>query len=230
MLDYLHGVHDAEVEVESTTLEMSTMSGEVMFREHERMDELERQGLAICEGPVLDVGGGSGCHSLWLQRRMEVDTLDISPGCIEVMRERGVRNPLYRNFFAHDDRRYNTILMLMNGVGICGNIEGLHRLLVQARTLLAPDGQIVADSTDLAPLCKGAPRRWHAGWYLGETEFIMKYGDIVSDPFPWLYIDFYTMQAMAEFNGLNCRRLVACADGRYLMRLTPAGGEEQYGK
>lgn len=221
LLDYLQGQRNVELEVESTTLEMSTMSGEVMFRDFAAMDKLEHQGLEACIGPVLDVGGGSGCHSLWLQERgLEVDTLDVSPGCVEVMRRRGVRQVMHENFFVYDRRnRYATILMLMNGVGICGTVDGLQYLLGQAQLLLAKGGQIIADSTDLARLCKGAQKRWHAGGYIGETEFTMHYRDIVSDPFSWLYIDFYTMQAVTEYHGMRCERLLACPDGRYLMRI-----------
>lgn len=221
MLDYLAGKRDAEVEVESTTLEMTTMRGEVMFREHRDMDAIERLALARCRGRVLDVGGGSGCHSLWLQQQgFTVDTLDISPGCLEVMRRRGVANPLAGSFFHYRADGYATILMLMNGIGICGSLDGLTTLLHQARVLLEPGGQLLTDSTDLAPLCRGALRRWHGGGYHGETEFVMRYGNIVSAPFPWLYIDFFTMQAIAEHCGFSCERLIAHDDGRYLMRLS----------
>lgn len=220
MLDYLQGQLDASVEVESTTLEMSSMTGEMMFRDFGQMDELERKGLDCCEGAVLDVGGGSGCHSLWLQdRSLRVDTLDVSPGCIEVMRRRGVQHPLHYNFFSHTGKRYDTILMLMNGLGICGTLDRLGRLLRQTKSLLAPGGSLIADSTDMAPLCQGKRVCRPDGGYLGETLFIMKYRNIVSDPFPWLYIDFEKIRRIAQFNGMRCEQLLAFPDGRYAMRI-----------
>jgi len=220
MLDYHEGQLDAGVEVESTTLEMACMTGAVMFRGYDQMDELERMGLDCCEGTVLDVGGGSGCHSLWLQEHeLEVDTLDVSPGCIEVMRRRGVRKPLHRNFFSHSGQKYTTILMLMNGLGICGTLERLGPLLRQAKKLLAHGGSLIADSTDLTPLLKGKRVGRRDGNYLGETIFVMKYNEIVSEPFPWLYIDFPMIETIAGFNGMRCEQLTAFPDGRYLMRI-----------
>ena len=69
MLDYLNGRQDVFVEVDSTTLEMWTMRGETMFRSFTEMDDIERSALQLCEGKVLDVGAGAGCHSLYLQQK-----------------------------------------------------------------------------------------------------------------------------------------------------------------
>ena len=107
MLDYLSGKHDSYVEVHSATLEMSIMAGRTMFRSFEKMDELEKIALSHCDGRILDVGAGSGCHSLYLQDRDKVvDALDISPGCIEVMKKRNVKHPLHQNFFSLKGRKY----------------------------------------------------------------------------------------------------------------------------
>lgn len=219
MLDYLRGDADTAVEVESTTLEMPEMRGEVMFRDYSRMDGLEQRALALCEGRILDVGAGSGCHSLWLQQRHdEVEAVDISPGCVQVMRRRLVRNVRHRNLFGLKGRRYNTILMLMNGLGVCGSVEGLHLLLRHLKRLLARGGQVIADSTDLTSLFAGAGG-FSTSRYFGETEFVMRYKEIVSDPFPWLYIDFPQLRMMAEENGLRCEQLMTAAGGRYLLRI-----------
>ena len=221
MLAYLHGDRDAFVEVDSTTLEMSTMRGEVMFREYEQMELLEQKALELCRGEILDAGAGSGCHSLYLQSRgKEVEALDISPGCVEVMRQRQVRNVLHRNLFSLQGKRYTTILMLMNGLGISGTLGGLNRLLRHVKTLLAEGGQLIADSTDLTPLFAGVKQYLQLDHYFGETEFVMKYGEIVSDPFPWLYVDFETLRMFAEHNGLSCEQLLTVEGGdRYLVRM-----------
>ena len=231
LLDYYTGQREVGIEVESTTLEMACMTGEVMFRRYDQMDALEKRALECCEGTVLDVGGGSGCHSLWLQEHdMAVDTLDVSPGCIEVMRRRGVHNPLHRNFFSYDGRQYDTILMLMNGLGICGTLERLGALLRQAKKLLTSGGSLIADSTDLTPLLKGKRLSRRDGHYLGETMFVMKYASIVSEPFPWLYADFEMVRAIAGFNGMQCEQLMAFPDGRYLMRIQELPERRESGK
>ncbi len=53
-----------------------------LFRKYEEMPEIERKALDMANGKTLDVGAGSGCHSLVLQEKgIDVTAIDISPGC-----------------------------------------------------------------------------------------------------------------------------------------------------
>ncbi len=221
MLDYLNGRHDVFVEVDSTTLEMWTMPGETMFRSFSEMDDMERSALQLCRGKILDVGAGAGCHSLYLQRKnMDVDALDISPGCIEVMVQQQVKNVLHQNLFSLTGRKYSTVLMLMNGLGICGTLDGCNLFLQFIKTILAAGGQVIAESTDLGSLYEDLGTSHHSlDRYCGETEFIMKYQNITSDPFNWLYVDFKTLETLAIFNGLRCEQVVTDNGGKYLARI-----------
>lgn len=221
MLDYLNGKHDSYVEVHSATLEMSIMDGQTMFRDFQEMDELEKLALSQCRGRILDVGAGSGCHSLYLQEQDQiVDALDISPGCIEVMKRRNVKNPVHQNFFSLKGKTYNTILMLMNGLGICGTLDGLNLFLQYLKTILAEGGRVLAESTDLALVnCSGEEFDISGDGYYGETEFIIKYKSVESEPFPWLYVDFDTLQTLVEFHSLRCEKIASERGGRYLVRI-----------
>ena len=221
MLDYLNGRHDAYVEVESPTLEMWTMPGETMFRGFSEMDDMERSALQLCRGKILDVGAGAGCHSLYLQQNnMDVDALDISPGCIEVMAQRQVKNVLHQNLFSLTERKYSTVLMLMNGLGICGTLDGCNLFLQFIKTILAAGGQVIAESTDLGSLYEDlGTSDYSLDSYYGETEFIMKYQSITSDPFNWIYVDFKTLETLAVFNGLRCEQVITDTGGKYLARI-----------
>lgn len=221
LLDYLDGRNDACVEVDSTTLEMWTMTGKTMFRDYLEMDGLERSALKLCTGKILDVGAGSGCHSLHLQQEnKKVDALEISPGCIQVMARRGVKSIIQQNLFSLKKKKYTTILMLMNGLGICGTLDGCNLFLQFIKTILAKDGQVIADSTDLESLYEDAGKYDIADdGYHGETEFIMKYRDNRSEPFSWLYIDYNTLAALVNFNGLQCEQIATAGGGRYLARI-----------
>ena len=65
---------------------------------------------------ILDVGAGSGCHSLALkQMGKEAVAIDISPLSVEVMQARGLDARLVNLFDTHFVERFDTILMLMNG-------------------------------------------------------------------------------------------------------------------
>ena len=221
MLDYLAGQKDVFLEVDSTTLEMWTMKGETMFRDYSEMDELEQTALQLCKGRILDVGAGSGCHSLYLQRKGEnVDALDISPGCLQVMAERGVENLLHQNLFSLSEKKYDTVLMLMNGLGICETLDGCNLFLQFVKTILAEGGQVIADSTDLQSLFDASELQANEVNYCGETEFIMQYQTITSDPFNWIYIDFETLTRLAGYNSLKCEQVATTEESRYLVRIS----------
>lgn len=221
MLEYLGGKQDAYVEVESTTLEMWKMSGSVMFRTFKNMNRIERKALSLCQGKILDIGSGSGCHTLYLQKKNKtVDALDISPGCIDVMKKRKINNIIHDSLFSLKNKRYHTLLMLMNGLGICGSLDGLNLFLQFSKTILADNGQILVDSTDLSVLYEPETLSVSDGTFYGETEFIMIYKDIVGDPFEWLYIDFTTLQYYAGLHGFACEKIMADKTGKFLARLS----------
>lgn len=217
--DYLAGDRSAVLEVHSEVVEIWTMSGAIMFREYEAMDDLERAALAMCRGRVLDVGAGSGCHSLELQMMgSEVHALDISPGCIEVMQKRGVKNVIHDDLFSLSGLKFDTMLMLMNGIGICGNICGCRSFLENVRPLLASGGQIVVDSTDISPLFDG-DYSFSPDNYSGEVDFVMHYKSISSDRFDWLYIDYLTLKTLLSASGFHSEKVLEMEDGRYLARI-----------
>ena len=222
MLDYLDGHRSVCAKVDSTTFSMSTMPAKTMFRTYSEMDDLEHEALHLCKGRVLDVGAGSGCHSLYLQERnVVVDALDISPGCIKVMEQRQVKNPIHNNLFSMENGTYTTILMLMNGLGICGSLDGLNLFLQYVQTLLTEDGQVIADSIDLRLLYNDEDEENDLSddSDYGETEFVITYNTIISEPFKWIYVGFSTLQMLAEYNGLECQQVVTGENGRYLARM-----------
>ncbi len=120
-----------------------------LFRDVDHMPAIEREALRLVRGATLDVGAGAGCHSLALQARgIEVTSIDISPLAVETMRQRGVRRAMEQDFY--DVRgQYDTILMLMNGIGIVGTLDCLPRFFVQLDRILAPGGQLLCDSSDI---------------------------------------------------------------------------------
>jgi SAM-dependent methyltransferase len=220
--DFFCGDSAAFLNVWSSTLEMSSMQGSTMFRSFEKMNELEKYALTACRGRILDVGAGAGCHSLVLQSRgLDVEAIDISPGCVEIMRKRGVEKPYLRNILDHGNSCYDTILMLMNGIGISGSLDGLNVLIQHLRTLLEPTGQLLVDSTDLTEkfLQKARGVYDENGGYCGETDFVMIYKGLRSDPFSWLYVDFELLYTICTFHGLKCDKLIEGDEKHYLARI-----------
>ncbi|RYZ37507.1 MAG: class I SAM-dependent methyltransferase, partial [Sphingobacteriales bacterium] len=123
------------------------------FRSEAKMPALELAALDLCRGTVLDIGAGAGSHALALEdRKIKVTALDISPLAIEVATMRGVTKAVAEDIFSFSGRKFDTLLLLMNGIGLCGNMEGLRRFLAQAKKLLKPGGQLIFDSSDVAYL------------------------------------------------------------------------------
>src|SRR5699024_9750817 len=122
---------------------------EIFFREESELSELEEIALALCDGKVLDVGAGAGIHTLDLQKQgMEVEALDISKRACECMKIMGVTHPTHYDFFTlPPTSKYDTLLFLMNGIGLAGELKMLKNTLQQAEKLLNPGGQILFDSS-----------------------------------------------------------------------------------
>ena len=58
-----------------------------LFREFEDMPELEQVALEMASGKILDVGAGSGCHSVSLQKMgKQAIAIDIAPLSVEGMK------------------------------------------------------------------------------------------------------------------------------------------------
>lgn len=195
---------------------------ETLFRSFDVMPHLEQLALRTARGRTLDVGAGAGCHSLALQTLgVDVTAIDISPLSVETMRQRGVIRAEEQDFWRVAEP-YDTILMLMNGIGIVGTISELPRFFRHIDTILAPDGQLLLDSSDLVYLYEDEDG--HAeipeGPYYGELQYTMQYKRVKGAPFPWLYLDFASLQRVAAEQGF-CAELVAQGDHYdYLARIT----------
>ncbi|HTN16633.1 MAG TPA: class I SAM-dependent methyltransferase [Chitinophagaceae bacterium] len=191
----------------------------IYFRSPEAMPDLEMIALHECSGKVLDIGAGAGSHALYLQERgLDVTALDISAGAASVARARGVQNVLEADIFTLKGKKFDTLLLLMNGIGLVQNIEGLKTFLHHAKTLLKAGGQLLFDSSDLAYLYEdGIPE---LPYYYGEVQCCYEYRRKKSDWFSWLYIDPKTMEAIAAREGWNMNILCTDASDQYLARLT----------
>ena len=194
-----------------------------LFRKYEDMPEIEQKALDMATGKTLDVGAGAGCHSLVLQQRgMDVTAIDISPLSVEAMKERGVRKVLEQDFFTLGGQ-YDTILMLMNGIGIVGTLERLTEFFRHLDKILAPGGQVLCDSSDICYVFEtedGIVELPDDMTYYGEHSFQMRYKDTIGEPFPWLYIDADTLRERAARNGYTVEVVAEGEHYDYLARIT----------
>lgn len=224
MYDFLLTGKSARLRVLSSMFDEDEIDVRYLFRTEEQMPKLERKALELARGHVLDVGAGTGCHALALQDRMPVTAIDISQLSQQVMQKRGVLDARCINLYDFRlEGTYDTILMLMNGTGIIGTMQNMSSFFARMRTLLAHDGQILIDSSDLKYLYEDEDGSCDIdiyGDYYGEVDYSMVYRDVKGEPFDWLYVDFNTLRAVAMANGFRCEQVMAGDHYDYLARLT----------
>jgi len=199
--------------------DIEEMPVEVFFRDETDFPELEHIALALCDGHVLDVGAGVGSHALYLQDKgFQVDALEISESACNIMKQRGVQHVIQNDFFQLQEGNYDTLLFLMNGIGLVGTLEGLRHLLRHSKKLLSDKGQLLFDSSDIAYLYEEyrIPKPEH---YLGEIRFQYEYKGNLGKPFHWLYIDQQELIKIAREEGWVVQILFEDENDQYLVRM-----------
>jgi len=218
LLDYYYHRRPSKLWIHNTYGPKEEMPLGVYFRTEADMPEMELTALQLCKGRVLDVGAGAGCHSLVLQDSgLSVTSLEISPGAVSVMQDRGVNNIVNADFFTFSETGFDTVLLLMNGIGLAQTLDGFDRLLKHAEKLLAPGGQLLFDSSDIAYLYEdGMPEK---GDYYGEMQYAYEYKKQKGEWFKWLYIDQETMKKRAGKLGWDCIIIEEDEYDQYLAKL-----------
>ena len=126
---------------------------------------------------------------------------------------RGVKDARHGSPAQLEDGPYDQILMLMHGLGIAGDAEGLRGMLADLRRLVAPGGCVLADSRDPGDACDQAG--------LGVAEIRLEYAGRVGPPFPWLFASAEVLAALADGVGWDTEVVLQDEGGRYLARLSP---------
>jgi SAM-dependent methyltransferase len=223
ILDYLKG-ENSKITTYSSVAGKDELPVEHLFRSFEKMPEIEQTALSMAKGKILDLGCGAGSHSMHLQeKKFQVRSIDISEGAIAACRERGLKNVDVLDLWDLKSERFDTIISLMNGAGICGSLKMLPAFMAHLKSLLNPNGQVLIDSSDIIYMFEdedGEIDLPDLDHYYGEIEFDLHYKDEKSGAFPWLYIDFYNLKHYAESSGFICELVHQGDHYDYLARLS----------
>ncbi|MCV2487487.1 class I SAM-dependent methyltransferase [Flavobacterium sp. SH_e] len=215
-----------DIITETSISEEDEMSVEYLFRNYNEMPKIEQKALQLAKGKILDVGCGAGSHTLSLQneRNLDVTAIDISEKAIETCLLRGIKNAKAENILDFEGEKFDTILLLMNGTGIFGQLKNCNTYLTKLKSLLNPGGQILIDSSDIIYMFDEDEDggKWipSENDYYGELVFNISYKGEKEEPFDWLYLDYNTLQNAAISNGFNCELVLEGDHYDYLAKLS----------
>ena len=225
ILDYQTNNLPEDLITETSISEADEMSVSYLFRTYDEMPILEQKALELAKGKVLDIGCGAGSHSLVLQneRSLEITAIDISENAVKACQLRGLKNVFVQDILDLDVTiKFDTILLLMNGTGIFGTLKETGKYLQKLKSLLNENGQILIDSSDLIYMYdqdEDGAYSIPADGYYGELTFTVQYKGETEDTFPWLYLDYNTLQNAAIANGLQCELILEGEHFDYLAKL-----------
>lgn len=230
VLDYARGHESAAIEVTLEDGRIQSLPVHTLART-DGLPMAEEAALAACQGRVLDAGAGAGAHTLLLQDDgFDVVALDRSVDAVQAMRIRGVEDARCHDLLTLPGERFDTILLMMNGLGLAGDLEGLDRVLARLPGLLHMGGQVLVDGADIESSDDHAEqqlvkKRRAEGRYPGIVPMRMTYhphhGDpaVRGKPFNWLFLDQDTLRWHAERQGWAMQILFDASGGSFLARL-----------
>lgn len=217
---YEGGREDAALTVRTDVGDPEGMRVAEFYRSEADMGSVERAALGAARGRVLDLGAGAGAFALPLAKRgLDVTALEILPTARRVLQRRGIADVRAGGLEALvEGERFDTVLVMMNGVGLCGTVGALPVFLAALASVLSPGGQILVDSTD--------PGDWESfadGRYPGEVHMQLSFDGDAGPPFPFLFVDHDLLAQAALLSGLECVVLARDPEGRYLARVGASG-------
>ncbi len=114
---------------------------DVFFREETELSDIDLIALDFADGAILDLGAGTGVHSKILQdRRHDITAIELSEKACQIMRSRGLKNVVNDSIYSQSLKKYDTLLLLMNGFGLAGTVQNIPRFLAMLKSLLNEGG------------------------------------------------------------------------------------------
>lgn len=221
--DFASNDSSENILVQSDLCDEDILPPRYLFRGFEEMPELEKFALENSKGKILDIGGASGCHAKYLSEKGEVVlSIDISEGSVDFMISEGLIAKQI-DILNLKNEKFDTILILMNGLGIAGTLAKMPAFLSHLKSILSADGKIYCDSADIKYMYEddegGLWMDLNAAYY-GEMKFNMKYKKIESGWFEWIYIDQEMLNKICIDVGLACSIVLKGDQQNYLAELT----------
>ena len=222
--NYFHHKDDTSVKVDTNITEGEELPVSYLFRSFDEMPLLEKEALGLVKGTVLDVGAGAGAHSVYLQEKgFDVTSIDVSSLSCEVMKSRELLKVSCSDIWTLKPQVFDSVLFMMNGIGLVKTLEGLETFFEHIKKYVAPNGQVLLDSSDLKYMFEDEEGGFWVDLnssYYGELEYSLSYKDCIAEPFPWLFVDFEKLSDSAKLCGWAVELIYQDDHFLYLVRLT----------
>ncbi|MBN1833104.1 MAG: class I SAM-dependent methyltransferase [Deltaproteobacteria bacterium] len=226
LLAYFEGDTTAELMIRREDGQESTLPVSLFFRDPSKFTPIDKAVMDYCRGHILDVGAGTGVHSLVLQGKgLHVTDIDINPHAVNIMKQRGLRDVYCTDVFDFHGGRFDTIFMVGHGIGMVETLAGLKRFLAHAHRLLFDGGQVLLDSLDVRITDNPNDLAYHeanrqAGRYIGEIRMQFEFREKKGPYCGWLHVDADTLKDHAESAGWRYEVVHREESGDYLAMLT----------
>jgi len=226
LLDYIRGNTTETITLERDDSYSEEMPISIFFRKPSEYYPHEHTAIDLCSGRILDIGAGTGIHSVLLQQHgFRVTAIDISPEAVTVMEHLGVKDARCIDIYEFHSERFDTLLLLGRGIGLTGDLNGLNKFLNHCPRIIKPDGQFLLNSCDVRKTIIPEHVKYHesnlkANKYVGEIRCRLIYKRHVGEYFNWLHVDYQTLSEHAMHCGWMPEIVAEEDDGHYLARLS----------
>jgi SAM-dependent methyltransferase len=222
--NFFHQQDETPVRVTTNITFEEELPVHYLFRTYNEMPLLEQKAMDLVKGSVLDVGAGAGAHSVYLkEQNFKVTSIDVSELSCDVMKARGLETVSCSNIWTLTPQVYDTVLFMMNGIGLVKTLKGLEAFFEHLKKYVAVNGQVLLDSSDLKYLFEEEDGAYWVDLntdYYGELKYNLEYKDVVAEPFFWLFVDFNKLKVAAEKCNWQVELIYQDDHFQYLVKLT----------
>lgn len=194
------------------------------FSPYSQWSAIQQQAMDRVTGRVLDVGVGAGRFALHLQEQgHSVVGIDVSPGALEVCRQRGVAEVRSLPFHQIDDSLglFDTILMMGNNFGLFATPRRARWLLRRLKGLTSSNARIVAESRDVYNTDRPEHRAYHRrnqsrGKLAGELRIRCRYRQYIGDWMAYLMVSQAEMAQIVQGTGWHIAEILPSDGSEYI--------------
>ncbi len=185
--EYISSNQEQTIKVWMNNTKEPSYKASFFMRNYKEMPEYEQVAMSLASGKILDIGAGAGPHSEHLNKKgLNVTSLEADSGFCDLLKRISGLQVIQDDFFHwKPSEKYDTILLLMNGLGIASTKERLYTMFEKLKSLMSENGKIIVEITDY----KCSPEYNSKTMKNPEVNFRLLYNSAFSEEFKWIYPD-----------------------------------------